>query len=326
MQIDLRSVRYAQALAKHGSISKAAAALGIAQPTLSRCLRDLEIRIGLPLFTRHRHGVQPTDFGHVFLDQAARVVAQIADLEREVTLARGLNSGEVTLGVGPYVADSLMPACIRKFSADHPGVRLRIQMDAPDVLGRALRARTIDIAVAEGSVLEQDPGLEVVDRLAPAIPGCFVARATHPLRSKAAVTIADLFAYPFVQVTSLPPRLLKPILTQRARIRGDLPPFPSIECPSFVLAKCAILESDAVTVATLALIEEELLAGTLAPILEQPWMQSNWMIFKLRGRSLGPAATVLIEELRSAHEAFAREELELRKKWMRTARPRVQKR
>ena len=160
MQIDVRSVRYAQALARHGSISKASAALGIAQPTLSRCLKDLEIRIGLPLFTRHRHGVQPTDFGHVFLDQAARVVAQIADLEREVALARGLNSGEVTLGVGPYVADSLMPACIRKFSAEHPGVRLRIQMDAPDVLGRALRARTIDIAVAEGSVLEQDSGLD----------------------------------------------------------------------------------------------------------------------------------------------------------------------
>ena len=62
MQIDVRSVRHAQALAQHGSISRAAAALGIAQPTLSRSIRDLEIRVGLPLFTRHRHGVQATDF------------------------------------------------------------------------------------------------------------------------------------------------------------------------------------------------------------------------------------------------------------------------
>lgn len=216
-----------------------------------------------------------------------------------------------------------MPACIRKFSADHPGVRLRIQMDAPDVLGRALRARTIDIAVAEGSVLEQDAGLEVVDRLAPTIPGCFVARTAHPLRSKAAVTMTDLFAYPFAQVISFPPRILKPMLAQRARIRGDLPPFPSIECPSLLLAKCAVLESYAVTVATLVLIEEELLAGTLAPILELPWMQSNWMIFKLRGRSLGPAALVLIEELRLAHQAFVRDESALRKKWLRRARPNV---
>jgi DNA-binding transcriptional LysR family regulator len=322
MQIDVRSVRYAQALATHGSISKASSALGIAQPTLSRCLKDLEIRIGLPLFTRHRHGVEPTDFGHVFLDQATRVVAQIADLEREVELARGLKSGEVTLGVGPYVAESLMPACIRKFSADHPDVRLRIQMDAPDLLGRALRGRAIDIAVAEGSVLEQDTSLEVVERLAPPLPGCFVARATHPLRSKAAVTMTDLFAYPFAQVTSFPPRILKPMLAQRARIRGELPPFPSIECPSFMLAKCAILESDAVTVATLVLIEKELRAGQLAPILEQPWMRSNWVIFKLRGRSLGPAALVLIDELRLAHKELVRTETALRVKWLSGSRAR----
>ena len=322
MQIDVRSVRYAQALATHGSISKASAALGIAQPTLSRCLKDLEIRIGLPLFTRHSHGVEPTDFGHVFLDQAARVVAQIADLEREVALARGLKSGEVKLGVGPYVAESLMPACIRRFSGDHPDVRLRIQMDAPDLLGRALRSRYVDLAVAEGSVLEQDPELEIIERLAP-IPACFVARTKHPLRSKASVTLTDLFAYPFAQVISFPPRILKPMLAQRAGIRGELPPFPSIECPSFMLAKCAILESDAVTVASLVLIEKELRAGQLAPILEQPWMQSNWVIFKLRGRSLGPAALALIDELKRAHRELTRDEAALRRKWLRGGRPRL---
>ena len=315
MQIDVRSVRYAQALARHGSISRASAALEIAQPTLSRCLKDLEIRIGLPLFTRHRHGVEPTDFGHVFLEQASRVVAQIADLEREVALARGLQSGEVMLGVGPYVAESLMPACIRKFSGEHPGIRLRIQMDAPDVLGRAMKSRTLDFAVAESSVLEQDPEFELVARLAP-IPACFVARTKHPLRSKATVSIADLFAYPFAQVTSFPPRILKPMLAQRAQVRGELPPFPSIECPSFMLAKCAILESDAVTVASLVLIAEELRSGQIAPILEQPWMQSTWGIFKLRGRSIGPAALALIDEVQLAHRGLVHAESVLRKRWL----------
>lgn len=100
-------------------------------------------------------------------------------------------------------------------------------------------------------------------------------------------------------------------------------PFPSIECPSFLLAKCAILDSDAVTVATLGLIEEELLAGTLAPILEQPWKQSNWMIVKLRGRSLGPAALVLVEELRLAHQGFARDESMLRERWFSQGKPRT---
>ena len=170
-------------------------------------------------------------------------------------------SGEVRLGVGPYVAESLMPACIRKFSGEHPGVRLRIQMDAPDVLGRALTRGTIDLAVAEGSVLEQDPGLEIVDPARAAIPGCFVARTKHPLRSKATVTHSGP-----VRVSVRTGHELSasdPETDARAarQVRGELPPFPSIECPSFMLAKCAILDSDAVTVASLVLIEEELRAG-----------------------------------------------------------------
>jgi hypothetical protein len=89
-----------------------------------------------------------------------------------------------------------------------------------------------------------------------------------------------------------------------------------------MLAKCAILESDAVTVATLVLIEKELRAGQLAPILEQPWMRSNWVIFKLRGRSLGPAALVLIDELRLAHKELVRTETALRVKWLSGSRAR----
>lgn len=316
MQLDIRSVRHAQALAQHGSISRAAAAIGIAQPTLSRSIKDLEARVGLPLFTRHRHGVQPTDFGHVFLRQATLVAAQIADLEREVALARGLQSGEVTVGAGAYAAESLLPRCIRKFSGDHPGIRLRIQMDAPDVLGRALRSRAIDIAVAEGSVLEQDTELEVVERLMPPITAYFIARAGHPLRSRAGLTVADLMAFPFAQVVSFPPRILKPLLASRARMRGKLPPFPSIDCPSFTLAKSAIIDSDAVTVSTLGLVQAEMERGQVFPILEQPWMQSNWIVFKLRARSLGPAAMALTDELRRAHQELARDESALREEWL----------
>lgn len=315
MQIDVRSVRHAQALAQHGSINRAAAALGIAQPTLSRSIKHLELRVGLPLFTRHRHGVQATDFGHVFLRQAALVVAQVADLEREVALARGVQSGEVTLGAGAYAAESLLPRCIRRFTRDHPGIRLRLQMDSPDVLGRNLRSRAIDVAVAEGSVLEQDPDLEVVGRLSPPIKAYFFVRAGHPLCSRTDLTLADLLAFPFAQVVSFPPRILQPLLASRARIRKTLPPFPAIDCPSFVLAKSAILDSDTVTVTILGLVKDEMERGQVVPILEQPWMQSNWVIFKLRGRSLGPAAVALTDELSRAHQALASEEAALRDRW-----------
>ena len=70
MSIDLRLLRQAQALAEHGSFRRAAESLKIAQPSLSRGIKELEAIVGMPLFTRSRTGHEPTDFGRVFLQHA----------------------------------------------------------------------------------------------------------------------------------------------------------------------------------------------------------------------------------------------------------------
>ncbi len=161
MSIDLRLIRYAAALAEHGSFTRAADALGIAQPTLSRGIRDLEANVGLPLFTRHRHGVEATDFGYLFLEQAAAVSAQVADLEREVALAKGVHKGELAVGLGPYAAELLLPHALPRFVSAHPAVRVRIQVDSLEVLGRALRQRALDLIVGESTILEDDESIDI---------------------------------------------------------------------------------------------------------------------------------------------------------------------
>ena len=197
MALDLRLIRYAHSVAANGSFNRAASALGIAQPTLSRSIKQLEQQLGMPLFTRSPQGVEPTDFGLLFLKEATSVVAQVADLERHVSMAKGLSSGEVALGVGPYPAEAVVPGCLRRYSALHPSIGVRIQLDAPDALGRALRARSIDIVVAEASFLEDDNELEVVARLPP-MRGYVLVRADHPLVSHVSVTLADVLDYPLV--------------------------------------------------------------------------------------------------------------------------------
>ena len=317
MQIDLRQLRHAQALASHGSFTRAAAALNIAQPTLSRSITELEARLGLALFTRQRTGVEPTDFGLVFLQQAAQVVAQAADLEREVAFAKGLQAGEVSIGFGPYAYEALAPACLQHFAASHPQVRLRMQIDAPDVLARHLRNRTCDLIVAEASVVETDDALEIVDRLAP-LAACLVARAGHPLAAAPEVSLADALDYPFVQIVRLPPRMLKPMLAKRRTRRssaGPLPPFPAIECPTVPLAVRAVLGTDAVAIVSLGMVRPELEQGRIVPLLHEPWMRSDWGIMRLRMRTLGPAATALLGELQRAHAAVIDEQAELALRW-----------
>lgn len=323
MHIDLRLLKQAQALALHRNFSRAAAELGIAQPTLSRSIIELEQRIGLPLFSRERSGVEPTDFGHVFLQQAAHVVAQLGDLEREIQLAKGLQVGEVALGAGPYAADTLLPAVLRRFASSHPGVRLRVLVDSPESLLRQVRARTLDLIVAESSVVQADDAVQTIGALAP-LDGHFVARAGHPLAQRPDLTVADILDYPFVQVSRLPPRLMKRLLAQRRtrRAGGTAPalPFPAIECPTVALALGAVMASDAVMIASLGLVRAELESRQAVRLLHEPWLRTDWAILCLRTRSLGPAAMAVAGYLQAAHEEVMAEDQQLRGRFARGAR------
>lgn len=324
MSIDLRLIRYAAALAEHGSFTRAADALGIAQPTLSRGIRDLEADIGLPLFTRHRHGVEVTDFGYLFLEQAASVSAQVADLEREVALAKGLHKGELAVGFGPHAAELLLPHALPRFVSEHPAVRIRIQIDSIEVLGRALRQRSLDLVVGESTILESDESIDVFEPLAPIKAYLFV-RAGHPLVAAKEVSLRDVLDYPLVQVSRLPPRVLKPLLEALgASSTTELtPPIPAVDCPTISLAVDTVLGSDAVMLVSLGMVKRELALRRVVPVLHEAWMRSNWAFMKLRHRSPSPAATAFLTALRAANEASVAEHAMLEERWRPLLPPRL---
>lgn len=318
MPIDLRLLRHAHALAEHRSFSRAAAALKIAQPSLSRGIQELEARVGLPLFLRSRSGPEPTDFGRVFLQHAASVLALVDDLEREVALATELGTGEVAVALGPYVADTIGPICAARFSVAHPGVRLRTLLNDPVAVVRHLRARTVDLGVAESSVLEDDDAVEIIAGLAP-LPAYVVVRAGHPLADLPGLRMADLMRYPFAPVTMLTPRALKPMLAARRAPSGPdappLPPFPAIECPTIRFAAGVVANSDAFTLATLGMVRAELERGELVAVHQEPWIHTEWGVARLRGRRMSPGMLSLVEELKRAHAEVLRAEALLREQW-----------
>lgn len=320
MQIEFRLLRQAQALAEHGSFTRAAESLDITQPSLSRGIKELETRVGLPLFSRSRAGHEPTDFGRVFLLHAVDVMRRVGDLEREVALAKGLASGEVSVGMGPYAAEFLLPDCTARFAAAHPTVRLRVSMGDPAVMARLLRSRTVDIAVAESTVVEDAAAFEIVARLDP-VAGFALVRKEHPLTRQVNPEIGDLLNYPFAQVVMLPPRLLKPILaSRRGPASRPAVPFPAIECPTAHLASRIVAESDAFTFASLGVVRDDLELGRLVPLLQPAWLQAEWNIVRLRSRTPSPAINGFVEELQRSHAAMVRDERSLSARFFRSPR------
>ena len=314
MQIDLRLLRQAQALAEYGSFTRAAEALNIAQPSLSRGIKELESRVGLPLFERLRSGHQPTDFGRVFLEHAAGLLAGFEDLERDVAQTKGLGTVETTVGFGAYAAEVLAPSFAPRFVAEHPTVRLRIRMEDPTSMARLLRARSIDVAVCESSVMADDEAIEIIDTLDP-VAGHVIVRAGHPLAGMNGAAISEILAYPYAQVVMLPSRVLKPILA--ARRDSPMPTFPAIECPSFSLAARVVASTDAFTFASLGMVRTELDAGRVVPVMQADWMHAKWCIARLRKRVVSPAMFDVIEALKRAHQEALGAETELLAHWCR---------
>nr|BFD88172.1 LysR substrate-binding domain-containing protein [Streptomyces sp. Xyl84] len=128
MDLDLRKVRYFVAVAEHESFVRAAEALHVAQPVLSRQIRSLEADLKVTLFDRDTRGTRLTEAGEAMLEEALGLLAAAQAARRRVRdVAAGLR--RFTVGFTPGV--SIAPA-VREFSARHPEVLVEVvRMDYP---------------------------------------------------------------------------------------------------------------------------------------------------------------------------------------------------
>ena len=113
--LELRLVRYFTVVAEHGNFGRAAAALRVAQPALSRQIQRLENRLGVLLFDRVPHGAELTDAGRAFLPEAREVLR--AAHRATVTARAHAPSGQVVIG---YVEDLIVTPAVRELRLRHP--------------------------------------------------------------------------------------------------------------------------------------------------------------------------------------------------------------
>jgi DNA-binding transcriptional LysR family regulator len=127
LHMELRHLRYFMAVAEAGHITRAAEVLGMQQPPLSQQIRALEDEIGTPLFTRHPKGVALTDAGRLLRTQAARLLADAADLQaRMQAFVRG-ERGRVAIGfTSSAAAHAFTPESLRLCRKRHPEIHLEV--------------------------------------------------------------------------------------------------------------------------------------------------------------------------------------------------------
>jgi len=155
--MELRHLRYFIAVAEEGHITRAAERLGMQQPPLSFRIKAMERELDVQLFRRKARGVELTDAGRAFLDNARAMLVHF-DQTFETTrrIARG-ELGQICVGVTPMSSfHPFVPRAIRTFRESFPLVSLRLEEDISNELVERLRNGRIDVAFTRTPVAHPD--------------------------------------------------------------------------------------------------------------------------------------------------------------------------
>jgi DNA-binding transcriptional LysR family regulator len=148
--IELRHLRCVVTAADHGSFRRAAEALLLRQSTLSRCIRQLEERIGLTVFERSSGGAQTTLAGGDFLRVARSILEQMEALVATAQSTGQGTAGKLTLGFFTSLSAGNLRATLIDFRQRFPEIDLAMVENSRSRLLTALRHGGIDIAIATG--------------------------------------------------------------------------------------------------------------------------------------------------------------------------------
>jgi DNA-binding transcriptional LysR family regulator len=316
MSFELRQLRHVLALAEHGSFARAAVALHLSQPALSRSVQTFERHVGTRLFVRSGSGVVPTDLGRLLIQRARQITELTDDLGQQVLAKRTLETGQVTIGGGPHPVESTLSAALARFISEHPRIKVRLQVRDWDELLHGLRARELDFFVAETSTMLLDHDLDIEPMSEH--PMHFIVRKGHPLAGRTNFTTTDIFTFPSVTPHRLPPRVLEPLLAAQRKSPDPVAAqraFPSLECNAMAAIKRIVAGSDAIMTAMLSSITSELESGQLTILPREPWLSTHYGLVKLKGHPLSRASEAFREFVIEAERETVLEEERLFARW-----------
>jgi DNA-binding transcriptional LysR family regulator len=224
-RINLRDMHILLAVARSGSMGKAATELAMSQPAVSKAISDLEHALGLRLLDRSPQGIAPTLYGEALLRCGMVVFDDLKQGVRELEFLSDPTVGVLSIGCTEPAADGFVAAAVDRFSRKYPKVQLNVvTADSATLYRRELAQRSIEIAL--GLMLdplpEQHGNVELLfdDR------HVLVVAANSPWARKRNLTLAQLIGEPWV--LPAPDTTVGEYIVDAFRAAGIEPPRASV--------------------------------------------------------------------------------------------------
>jgi molybdate transport repressor ModE-like protein len=187
MQITLRQLRIFEAVARHGSISRAADELGLTQPAVSMQIKQMEDQLGLVFVEQVGKKFALTDAGQELCYYAARIGKQTAEMLTSMEQFRGLERGVLRVAV-VSTANYFLPPLIADFSAAHPGVRVSLKVANREAVLAAVSSNEAELAIL-GHTPER---VDMVAQFFMDNPLVVIAPPDHPLASMERIDLCQI--------------------------------------------------------------------------------------------------------------------------------------
>ncbi len=300
---DTQRLIHLMTAARRGSLTEAAAELGLTQPALSKSIRALEQSVGMPVLMRSRNGVAVTAAGEALVARGRAIEAELRAAEQELASMRDAGRGHVTIGCGPSEATRLLPAALEQLRRGQPALRISVLYGLNEALMPMVKSGEIEFALSSVPRTAHDP--ELVHEALHSDRAAVIARAGHPLAGKRNVRPADLAGASWVLARRR--ELERRALDELFLNAGLKPVEAEVETTSAVLMKTLVMAGDFLTFLPRELIWWEERAGLLRPLaVAAPQWARAVGITRRRSARLGTGAAALAAALRTAAATIAR--------------------
>ena len=301
--LDLRRLRHLHAAVVEGTLTGAAARLGVSQPTLSESIRSLEADLGVRLLERHRLGVSPTPCAEAIVGHAKSIEHELEAAWSHVARSKSGAAGSVRIGCGPSEAARLLPTALALLRERAPGLRVFVEYGLNEMLMPMVRRG--DVACALSSIPRSVTHPDLAHEALHVDSAVVVARVGHPLSSRRTLAPRDLAAYPWVLARQW--ELERRALDELFAEAGLAPVEPAVETTSAILMKTLLMQGDFLTFVPHEMIFWEERADQLRPL---KGFRSSWQrhvgITTRRGDVPAPPVQALVQCLHEAVAGFPR--------------------
>jgi DNA-binding transcriptional LysR family regulator len=301
--VDLASLQVFQMVAREHSFSRAAEKLYRTQPAISISIRKLEDWVGQPVFVRGSGARTLTDAGTLLLEYAERMLNLREEIRKGMRQLRGLERGQVAIGVNESSIHALLPA-LDRYRQLHPGVHIQVHRVFSRDVPREVLSHRLDLGFI--SYLPEERDLASLECFRDSL--ALVVWPGHALAKRKEVNIQELAAETFVAHIVESPyrqRVVQMFAKHRVPLRID------IEMPTIESIKLFVERKRGLAIVPRMCVEREIREGTLKEVrLRQMRIERRLYVVYRQDRALSAAAQALVEILRRKPRRAARAQKE----------------